>query len=128
MTIRLGLCALWVALVGISGAAQAPETMPYDHIHLAASDPEKAYDWYLANLSGQAGENPGRLIFERFVGSRPLPLQLMFIKAPDSLPSAPIRLFIAPGSPGAAAALANMPDASLRAATTDSRVWRSCLM
>ena len=87
MTIRLGLCALWVALVGISGAAQAPETMPYDHIHLAASDPEKAYDWYLANLSGQAGENPGRLIFERFVGSRPLPLQLMFIKAPGALPS-----------------------------------------
>jgi catechol 2,3-dioxygenase-like lactoylglutathione lyase family enzyme len=71
----------------MSGAAQSPQTMPYDHIHLAASDPEKAYDWYVANLKGQAGENPGRMIFERFNGSRPLPVQLMFIKAPDALRS-----------------------------------------
>jgi catechol 2,3-dioxygenase-like lactoylglutathione lyase family enzyme len=87
MSIRWLLCGLCVALAGISSAAQAPQTMPYDHIHLAASDPEKAYDWYIANLKGQAGENPGRIIFERFSGGRPLPLQLMFIKAPDALPS-----------------------------------------
>ena len=81
------LCGVFVALLGISGRAQAPQTVPYDHIHLAAADPEKAYDWYLTNLNGQAGENAGRMIFERFSGSRPLPLQLMFIKAPDAAPS-----------------------------------------
>jgi len=87
MKVRLLMCGLWVAMVGISGGAQAPRTVPYDHIHLAASDPEKAYDWYIANLQGQAGENPGRMIFSRFSGGRPLPLQLMFIKAPEALPS-----------------------------------------
>ena len=81
------LCGVFVALLGISGGAQAPPTVPYDHIHLAAADPEKAYDWYLTNLNGQAGENAGRMIFERFSGGRPLPLQLMFIKAPDAAPS-----------------------------------------
>jgi len=81
------LCGVFVALLGISGGAQAPQTVPYDHIHLAAADPEKAYDWYVANLNGQPGENAGRMIFERFSGGRPLPLQLMFIKAPDAAPS-----------------------------------------
>lgn len=87
MNTRLLLCCLFVALLGISGRAQVPQTVPYDHIHLAASDPEKAYEWYITNLNGQAGENPGRMVFERFIGGRPLPLQLMFIKAPDAPPS-----------------------------------------
>ncbi|MSO83177.1 MAG: VOC family protein [Acidobacteria bacterium] len=87
MNTRLLLCGLLVALLGVSGRAQAPQTVPYDHIHLAAPDPEKAYDWYITNLNGQAGENPGRMIFERFTGGRPLPVQLMFIKAPDAAPS-----------------------------------------
>lgn len=81
------LCSVFVALLGISGGAQVPQTVPYDHIHLTASDPEKAYDWYITNLDGQAGENAGRVVFERFMGRRPLPLQLMFIKAPDAPPS-----------------------------------------
>jgi len=81
------LCSVFAALLGISGRAQVAQTVPYDHIHLAAADPEKAYDWYVANLNGQAGENPGRMIFERFPGGRPLPVQLMFIKAPDAAPS-----------------------------------------
>jgi len=87
MKTHLLLCGLFVALLGIPGGAQAPQTVPYDHIHLAAPDPEKAYDWYIANLDGQAGENPGRMIFERFTGRGPLPLQLMFIKAPSAPPS-----------------------------------------
>ena len=70
-----------------TGVAQTPQTLPYDHIHLAAPDPEKAYDWYFANLSGQDGENPGRMVFEPFTGRQPLPVQLMFIKAPDAQPS-----------------------------------------
>ena len=87
MNTRWLLCAVLVALPGIPAVAQAPQTVPYDHIHLAAPDPEKAYDWYVTNLEGQAGENPGRMIFERFTGRRPLPVQLMFIKAPAALPS-----------------------------------------
>lgn len=72
---------------GVSLAAQTPRTVPYDHIHLAAADPEKAYDWYVTNLNGQAGENAGRMVFEPFAGHRPLPIQLMFLKAPDAKPS-----------------------------------------
>jgi len=86
-TQSLLLCGVFAALLGISAKAQVPQTVPYDHIHLAAADPEKAYDWYVTNLNGQAGENAGRMIFERFSGGRPLPLQLMFIKAPDAAPS-----------------------------------------
>jgi len=86
-TQSLLLCSVFAALLGISGGAQTPQAVPYDHIHLAAPDPEKAYDWYLTNLNGQAGENAGRMIFERFSGARPLPLQLMFIKAPDAAPT-----------------------------------------
>ena len=37
-------CALLVALFGISGAAQVTRTIPYDHIHLAVPDPDKAYE------------------------------------------------------------------------------------
>ena len=87
MRTRLLLYAVLLALLGISGAAQAPQTVPYDHIHLAAADPDKAYDWYVANLSGQVGENPGRVIFEPFTGRRPLPIQLIFLRVPDAKPS-----------------------------------------
>jgi catechol 2,3-dioxygenase-like lactoylglutathione lyase family enzyme len=87
---RTGLLRLTVlfALLGVSGGAQAPQTLPYDHIHLAAADPDKAYEWYVTNLSGQPGENAGRMIFEPFTGHKPLPVQLMFIKAPAAPPSA----------------------------------------
>jgi len=87
MGTRSLLCGLCVALLGMSGGAQVSENVPYDHIHLTAADPEKAYDWYVTNLNGQAGENPGRMVWEQFASGRPLPLQLMFIKAPDAPPS-----------------------------------------
>jgi catechol 2,3-dioxygenase-like lactoylglutathione lyase family enzyme len=78
---------LIVAVFPRQVAAQVSETVPYDHIHLAVPDPEKAYAWYAANLDGVAGENPGRLIFEPFTGRRPLPVNLMFLKRPDVAPS-----------------------------------------
>jgi len=84
---RMPACGVFVALCGLSLGAQAPTAMPYDHIHLTASDPEKAYEWYVANLEGRAGENAGRVIFEPFTGRGPLPLQLMFIKAAAAAPS-----------------------------------------
>src|ERR1051325_3041227 len=81
------LCALLVALLGMPGAAQAPRSVPYDHVHLAVPDPDKAAEWYTRNLDGQAGENPGRVMFEPFTGKRPLPVQLIFLRAADAKPS-----------------------------------------
>ena len=88
MKTRLLLCGALVALIGVSGGTQTRQTVPYDHIHLAAPNPEQAYDWYVEHLEGQAGENPGRMVFEPFTGRRPLPVQLMHIEAPDAGPSA----------------------------------------
>ena len=88
MTIRsLRYALLLVAVFARPGAAQSPATVPYDHIHLAVSDPDRAYEWYLRNLDGEAGENPGRVVFEPFNGRRPLPVQLIFLRAPDAKPS-----------------------------------------
>jgi catechol 2,3-dioxygenase-like lactoylglutathione lyase family enzyme len=87
MTLRSLLCALIVGLFAMTAAAQAPRGVPYDHVHLAVPDPDKAYDWYHRNLEGQAGENPGRVIFEPFGGRRPLPIQLIFLRAADAKPS-----------------------------------------
>ena len=78
---------LTVALLGISGSGQSVRTMAYDHVHLAVPDPDKAYDWYVRNLDGEVGENPGRVMFEPFTGRRPLPVLLMFLKVPDAKPS-----------------------------------------
>src|ERR1044072_4766991 len=79
------LVGVLVALFGLAGAAQAPAPppgVPYDHIHLAVPDPDKAAEWYIRNLDGQVGENPGRVTFEPFGGRRPLPIQLIFLRAP----------------------------------------------
>src|SRR5438477_11526364 len=83
----ISLCVLFAALFAVSGGAQVARTIPYDHIHLAVPDPDKAYEWYVTNLDGQQGENPGRIMFEPFTGRRPLPVLLMFLKVPDAKPS-----------------------------------------
>jgi catechol 2,3-dioxygenase-like lactoylglutathione lyase family enzyme len=80
-------CALAVAAVGLSARAQAPQTLPYDHVHMAAPDPEKARDWYMKYLRGVPGESTERVAFEQWTGRRPLPVQFLFIKAPDAPPS-----------------------------------------
>jgi len=89
MKYRTLVCSVLVALFGVIGAAQvpAPVSVPYDHIHLAVPDPDKAYDWYIRHLDGLAGENPGRVMFEPFGGRRPLPVQLIFIRAAAARPS-----------------------------------------
>src|SRR2546430_8211354 len=83
----ISLCVALAALVGVAGGAQVARTIPYDHIHLAVPDPDKAYGWYLKNLEGQAGESPGRVMFEPFTGKRPLPVQLIFLRAAGTKPS-----------------------------------------
>jgi catechol 2,3-dioxygenase-like lactoylglutathione lyase family enzyme len=87
MKTRSMLLAVVMAAFAISSGAQAPRTIPYDHIHLAVPDPDKAYEWYVTNFDGQQGENPGRIMFESFTGRRPLPVLLMFLKVPDAKPS-----------------------------------------
>ena len=55
-------------------AAQAPaQPLGYGHIHFAVTDPEKAREWYKANLGGMPGETPDRVIFEAYRDSRPTP-------------------------------------------------------
>jgi len=80
-------CALVIAALGVAAQAQTTATTPYDHVHLSAPDPDKAYAWYVANLDGQQGENAGRVIFETFAGKRPLPVELIWIKADGAQPS-----------------------------------------
>ena len=76
-----------VALAGSPVPAQNVATIPFDHIHLAVPDPEKAYDWYVSNLDGQVGENPGRVMFEAFSGRRPLPVLMIFLRSVGAKPS-----------------------------------------
>lgn len=78
------LCTAFAAVFGVSSEAQVAQTVPYDHIHLTAPDPEKAYAWYVEHLGGQAGENPGRVAFGPVVSRQPLPVHVMFAKAPDA--------------------------------------------
>ena len=84
---RISLAFLLVALAGVQLPAQSPRNLPYDHIHLAVPDPDKAYAWYLNNLDGQAGENPGRVMFEPYSGNRPLPVLVIFLRSADARPS-----------------------------------------
>jgi catechol 2,3-dioxygenase-like lactoylglutathione lyase family enzyme len=77
-----------VALLGIPADAQAPaQSLGYGHVHFAVTDPDKARAWYTANLGGMAGETPDRVIFERYGGTRPTPVQFMWNKADAPPPS-----------------------------------------
>ncbi len=67
--------------------AGAQGTVPYDHVHLAVPDPEKAEAWCTTNLNGNVGENPGRLAFEPWANRAPLPIQFIFLKADNVMPS-----------------------------------------
>jgi catechol 2,3-dioxygenase-like lactoylglutathione lyase family enzyme len=82
MRMRISSIALVVAgLLAAAAPAAAQVTVPYDHVHLAAPDPEKAEAWYTANLNGDVGENPGRVAFEPWTNRAPLPVQFIFLKA-----------------------------------------------
>lgn len=76
--------AAWLATGGLATAQPAT---PYDHVHLAVSDPEKAEAWYTANLNGTVGENPGRVSFEPWANRAPLPVQVIFLKVDSPKPS-----------------------------------------
>jgi catechol 2,3-dioxygenase-like lactoylglutathione lyase family enzyme len=70
--VRNATVRLFAVLAGIGGvmssggsvriAAQAVETLPYDHIHLNVPDPAAAFDWYLKNMGGTVqDEAPNRI-------------------------------------------------------------------
>jgi catechol 2,3-dioxygenase-like lactoylglutathione lyase family enzyme len=81
----IALVAAGLLTTAASAAGQA--SVPYDHVHLAVADPEKAEAWYTANLNGNVGENPGRVAFEPWANRAPLPIQFIFLKADSPKPS-----------------------------------------
>ena len=82
---RISSIALVVAgLLTTAASAAGQAGVPYDHVHLAVADPEKAEAWYTANLNGNVGENPGRVAFEPWTNRAPLPIQFIFLKAEDA--------------------------------------------
>ena len=83
----LTLCGVLIVVFGVLGGAQAPQTIPYDHVHFAVPEPEKAHAWYLKNMGGNVGETAERVAFEPWTKRAPLPVQFLFIKAPDAPPS-----------------------------------------
>ena len=81
----IALVAAGLLTTAASAAGQA--SVPYDHVHLAVADPEKAEAWYTANLNGNVGENPGRVAFEPWANRAPLPIQFIFLQADSPKPS-----------------------------------------
>lgn len=48
-----------------TAGAGAAQTLPYDHLHMAAAEPAKAVAWYQAHLGGALGELPDRVVVDR---------------------------------------------------------------
>ncbi len=89
---RLGAHALvvllaWLALTPPAPAA-AQVTDPFDHLHLAVPDVERAREWYIQHMGGNAGESPDTVAWGAWPADHPLPIQLLFLLAPDAKPSA----------------------------------------
>lgn len=71
----------------LPAAAQAPRTVPFDHLHLTAADPAAARDWYIKNMGANPGETPDRAAFGAWTGRAPLPAQFVWIRADNPAPS-----------------------------------------
>jgi catechol 2,3-dioxygenase-like lactoylglutathione lyase family enzyme len=83
----LSIALVVAGLLTTASSATGQPSVPYDHVHLAVADPEKAEAWYTANLNGNVGENPGRIAFQPWSNRAPLPIQFIFLKAEDAKPS-----------------------------------------
>jgi catechol 2,3-dioxygenase-like lactoylglutathione lyase family enzyme len=55
------------------------QTLPYDHLHLAAAEPAKAVAWYRAHLGAQPGDLPDRVQFGKTI--------VAFIQSASAQPS-----------------------------------------
>ena len=51
-----------VLVLGLARIGHA-QTLPYDHVHLAVGDPDKAVEWYITNLGATRSPRPDRVLF-----------------------------------------------------------------
>jgi catechol 2,3-dioxygenase-like lactoylglutathione lyase family enzyme len=75
-------------LLAVCPPAAAQLTEPFDHLHLAVPDIERARDWYLRHMEGNAGETPETVAWGEWTGDHPLPIQLLFVLSDGAKPSA----------------------------------------
>jgi len=83
--LSVNTCAL---LLAVCAPAAAQSTEPFDHVHLAVPDVERARDWYIQHMGGNVGETPEAVAWGKWPGDHPLPVQLLFTLSPDVRPSA----------------------------------------
>ncbi|MGH9255006.1 MAG: VOC family protein [Vicinamibacterales bacterium] len=84
----LSTAAALLFLLTASAPARAQLTEPFDHLHLAVSDVERARDWYIQHMGGNVGETPETVAWGKWPGDHPLPIQLLFTLSKDAQPSA----------------------------------------
>ena len=84
---RQAAAAAFVLLTAVPPAS-GQVTDPFDHLHLAVSDVERARDWYIQHMGGNEGETPESVAWGAWPIDHPLPIQLLFLLAPDARPSA----------------------------------------
>ncbi|MGH2400092.1 MAG: VOC family protein, partial [bacterium] len=75
-------------LLAVCAPVQAQLTEPFDHLHLAVSDVERARDWYIQHMGGNVGETPETVSWGKWPVDHPLPVQLLFQLSADARPSA----------------------------------------
>jgi catechol 2,3-dioxygenase-like lactoylglutathione lyase family enzyme len=75
-------------LVAACTPARAQVIEPFDHVHLAVPDVERARDWYIQHMGGTVGETPETVAWGKWPGDHPLPVQLLFALSTDARPSA----------------------------------------
>lgn len=79
--------ALTIIVVTCPPAA-AQLTEPFDHLHLAVPDVERARDWYIQHMDGNPGETAETVSWGKWPGDHPLPISLLFTIADGAKPSA----------------------------------------
>ncbi|MBI4887918.1 MAG: VOC family protein [Acidobacteria bacterium] len=77
-----------VAVLGVCAPARAQLTEPFDHLHLAVTDVERARDWYIRHMGGNEGETSETVAWGKWPVDHPLPIQLHFMLSSDARPSA----------------------------------------
>lgn len=68
MPVRLVLAMMMLVTFGLRASlAQTTETLPYDHMHLAAPDQAKAVEWYKAHMGATPGDLPDRVMVGKVI-------------------------------------------------------------
>ena len=114
----------WAAPGPWSLNAQSPAvTLPFDHVHLAVTEPERAAEWYVRRLGGRPAATPDRVWFGDVL--------VILQKTPERRPTGPGVVghiaFAAPDVPATVAALAQ-DGARVLAKSADQRPSRSVIV